>query len=166
MDNLKEKFEEKREKIFRIISKDYEYKQEGLSNSEMENVEKEIHREVEKSLLNGRVDLFYTTTDEGLDFQTVYNLKDEKLEVYIGNELKEFCNLKLDEMANISSNAPEEFHQEYTKQRFSYDSELEIDEINNIQEKDIASNQEVDLWAKRMEEFKDRNLENKIIEEN
>lgn len=129
---------EKKEKIYEIISKIYE-KDEELLDKELEI---KIDEVLEKALLNGKIDLFYTITDDGSDFQTIYNLKKEQLEFFIDNEIQETYKLPLNEMIEIADMDGEEFHQEYSSLSLDSKNEKEF-ENEEIEAKEFYKNQEI-----------------------
>lgn len=113
--------ENKEEKIFRIISKDYEllkpesFHMDSFSYKNLNGLEENFKSKAKEALKNGKIDLFVEVTDEGYKFETKYNLKNEKIEVFIDGKLRESTKVKFNDLVKEAHLEKYEFHEKYTK---------------------------------------------------
>lgn len=140
----------KEEQILKIISKNYEllkpenFHMDSFSYKNLNDLEKEFKNEAKEALKSGKIKLYSSRTEQGEFFETKYNLKKEELEVFINGKLKESTKVKFNDLVKNSNLERCEFHEKYRNP------------VNKFLE-----NIKVDLWAKRIEEFKskDKGLE-------
>lgn len=155
--------ESKEEKIFKIISKNYEllkpenFHMDSFSYKNLNDLEKEFKNEAKESLRTGKIKLFSSKTEEGYLFETKYDLKKEELEVFVNGKLKESTKVKFNDLVKNSNLEKWEFHEKYRNPINKFVEKVNKYIFNVKNEQDIK----VDPWSKKIEEFKskDKGLE-------